>query len=417
MSKRKIVGWTVFAGVASLLFLQVPRIIARGYIEYGSLNLSVRRYQEAEKSFLRARSIKDESCASCGLGMTYAALGRYDDAETAFKHAVLLDEKDVCAYKALGRMYYDRRRYPEAIIVYKRLAEFSPSFNTYMYLANSHVYAREYQASVDVYKKAITLAPKDAVAHLQLGIAYDYLDRREEALAEYKEAARLEPNNVRVHHALALAYVDLHNQPAAHAEYEILRKLDPAGVTESFEDFEFAALRETGKEKLYLIPLNNFSTKSLRRLVAYYKENYRIDVITTAPLRLRLAAVDKQRQQLVAEDVIDYMKLTYPSQTLDPNAIMIGVTDEDMYIRKRNSCFAFSYRSQGRFAVVSSARMNPLNFGEPADNDLLENRMRKMILKNIGVLYFQYPTNHDPRSVLYENVESVNDLDKMSEDF
>jgi hypothetical protein len=40
-----------------------------------------------------------------------------------------------------------------------------------------------------------------------------------------------------------------------------------------------------------------------------------------------------------------------------------------------------------------------------------------MILKNIGVLYFQYPTNHDPRSVLYENVENVNDLDKMSEDF
>jgi predicted Zn-dependent protease len=216
---------------------------------------------------------------------------------------------------------------------------------------------------------------------------------------------------------LALAYVDLHNQPAANAEYEILRKLDPAGVTESFEDFEFAALREVGKEKLYLIPLNNFSAKSLHRLVAYYKENYRIDVITTAPLRLRLAAVDKRRQQLVAEDVIDYMKLNYPSQTLDPNAIMIGVTDEDMYIRKRNSCFAFSYRSQGRFAVVSSARMNPLNFGEPADNDLLENRMRKMILKNIGVLYFQYPTNHDPRSVLYENVENVNDLDKMSEDF
>lgn len=417
MSKRKIVGWIVFAGVASLLFLQVPRIIARGYIEFGSLNLYVKRYHEAERSFLRARSIKDESCASCGLGMTYAALGRYDDAEKAFKRAVVLDEKDVCAYKELGRMYYDLRKYPEAIIVFKRLSEFSPSINTYLYLGNSYVYAEEYETGADVYKKAIGLDPKNALAHLQLGVAYHYLDRREEALIEYKEAAKLNPDNERVHYALAQAYLDLHNQPAAQAEYEILRNLDPDNVAESFEDFEFAQLRESGKEKLYLIPLNNFSTKSLQRLVAYYKEKNGIDVITTAPLPLRLAAVDKRRQQLIAEDVIEYIKTNYPNYVLDPNAIIIGVTDEDMYIRKRNSQYAFSYRAQGRFAVVSSARMNPLNFGEPANNDLLESRMRKMILKNIGILYYQYPTNHDPTSVLYEGVESVKDLDKMGEDF
>jgi tetratricopeptide (TPR) repeat protein len=349
--------------------------------------------------------------------MTYAALGRYDDAEKAFKRAVVLDEKDVCAYRELGGMYYELRKYPEAIIVFKRLSEFSPSVNTYMYLGNSYVYAEEYETGADVYKKAIGLDPKNAFAHLQLGIAYYYLDRREEALAEYKEAAKLDPDNKHVHHALALAYLDLHNQPAAQAEYEILRNLDPDNVAESFEDFEFAQLRESGKEKLYLIPLNNFSTKSLQRLVAYYKEKNGIDVITTAPLPLRLAAVDKRRQQLIAEDVIEYMKTNYPNYVLDPNAIIIGVTDEDMYIRKRNSQYAFSYRSQGRFAVVSSARMNPLNFGEPANNDLLESRMRKMILKNIGILYYQYPTNHDPTSVLYEGVESVKDLDKMGEDF
>jgi hypothetical protein len=79
--------------------------------------------------------------------------------------------------------------------------------------------------------------------------------------------------------------------------------------------------------------LNNFSAKSLQRLVAYYKEKNGIDVITTAPLPLRLAAVDKRRQQLIAEDVIEYMKNNYPNYVLDPNAIIIGVTDEDMYIR------------------------------------------------------------------------------------
>ena len=126
--------------------------------------------------------------------------------------------------------------------------------------------------------------------------------------------------------------------------------------------------------------------------------------------------MDKRRQQLVAEEVIDLIKRTYPKLVEDPNAILIALTDEDMYIRKKNWQYAFSYRTQGRFAVVSSARMNPVNFGDPADNDLLERRMRKMVSKNIGLLYYQMPANHDPKSVLYNDVMGVEDLDRMGED-
>jgi predicted Zn-dependent protease len=111
------------------------------------------------------------------------------------------------------------------------------------------------------------------------------------------------------------------------------------------------------------------------------------------------------------------MKRSNPKLVADPNAILIGLTDEDMYIRKKNWQFAFSYRTQGRFAVVSSARMNPVNFGGPADDELLDSRMRKMISKNIGILYYQLPANRNPKSVLYGGVMDVKDLDNMSEDF
>ena len=417
MTKRKTVGWMVFSALMFGLVLQVPYIIARGYIELGSLNLSFKRYQQAEKAFLKARSIKDESCASCGLGITYHRLGRHDDAEKAFKHAIDLNVNDVCAYEESGRMYYDLRKYQEAISAFKRVAALSPKSSTYMFLGNSYVWAQEYQSGVDAYKEAIRLDPKHVPAHIQLGIAYDYLERREEAITEYKQAIKLEPNNERAHFYLALDYLALHNRPAALAEYEILRKIDPENVAETFEDFGLSQERETGKEKLYLIPLSTFSTASLNRLVTYYKEKTGIEAIASQPLPLRLAALDNRRQQLVAEEVIEFMKRSYPKLAADPNAILIALTDEDMYIRKKNWQYAFSYRAQGRFAVVSSARMNPVNFGAPADNDLLDRRIRKMVLKNIGILYYQYPTNHDPKSVLYSDVLGVEDLDKMGEDF
>ncbi len=418
MTKRKTIGWLVFSALMFLLVLQAPWMMARAYVEMGSVNLSFKRYPQAEKAFLKARSIKDESCASCGLGTTYHRMGRHDDAEKAFKHAITLNDNDICAYDYLGRMYYDLRKYPEAIIVFKRAAALNPSFNTYMFLGNAYVWAREYQPSLNAYKEAIRLDPNAAIAHLQLGIAYDYLDRREEAMKEYKEAIKLDPDDERAHYSLAMAYIAMHNKPAALAEYEILRKLDPDNVAASFEDFALSAQdRESGKEKLYLIPLNNFSKGSLSRLVTYYKQKNGIDIITTQPLPLRLAAIDNRRQQLVAEEVIDLMKRTHPKLVADPNAILIGLTDEDMYIRKKTWQYAFSYWTQGRFAVVSSARMNPVNLGAPSDNDLLDRRMRKMVLKNIGLLYYQLPPNHDPKSVLYNNILGVEDLDKMGEDF
>lgn len=417
MTKRKTIGWLVFSVLAFLLLLQAPWMVARAYVEMGSFNLSFNRYRQAEKAFLTARSIKDESCASCGLGVTYHRLGRHDDAEKAFKHAITLNENDICAYDYLGRMYYDLRKYPEAIIVFKRAAALQPNFNTYMYLGNAYVWAREYQPGVDAYKQALHFNPNDARAHFQLGIAYDYLDRREEAMAEYKEAIKLDPDDARAHYSLAMAYLAMHNRPAALAEYEILRKIDPDNIAATFEDFALSQDRESGKEKLYLIPLNNFSTGSLNRLVTYYKEKNGIDAITTQPLSLRLAASDKRRQQLIAEEVIELIKRTFPKLVADPNAILIGLTDEDMYIRNKNWQFAFSYRTQGRFAVVSNARMNPVNLGYSADNELLDRRLRKMVLKNIGLLYYQLPANHNPKSVLYNDVLSLEDLDRMGEDF
>jgi hypothetical protein len=52
---------------------------------------------------------------------------------------------------------------------------------------------------------------------------------------------------------------------------------------------------------------------------------------------------------------------------------------------------------------------------EPANDELLERRLRKIVLKNIGILHYCLPTNYNPNSVLYDEVYSVEDIYNMGE--
>jgi predicted Zn-dependent protease len=193
--------------------------------------------------------------------------------------------------------------------------------------------------------------------------------------------------------------------------------MNPDSAAELIADIRSSENRERGKEKLYFVPLNKFSAGSITRLASSCKQKTGIDVIVVQPVPFALSTVDKRRQQVIAEEAINLIKLRYPNLASDPNAVVIGVTDEDLYIRGEDWQWAFGYRMQGRFAVVSSARMNPANLGGAANDVLTESRLRKMVLKNIGVLYYLLPLNHDPRSVLYDDVGAVEDLDNMGEDF
>jgi hypothetical protein len=61
--------------------------------------------------------------------------------------------------------------------------------------------------------------------------------------------------------------------------------------------------------------------------------------------------------------------------------------------------------------------MDPANLGTTPDEELLRSRLRKMMVKNIGIMCYGLPVSRDPKSVLYGNVLSLGDLDYMSEFF
>ena len=168
-----------------------------------------------------------------------------------------------------------------------------------------------------------------------------------------------------------------------------------------------------GDGRIYFVPLGDFPSDKVQGLRLYYRQKYGLSIETLARLPLDASAVNSERQQLVAEEVVALMKRAHPELVADPRALMIGLTNDDMYIRRYDWLFTYSWRQESRYAVVSEARMTLAR----ASEGLSESRLRKMVTKNIGVLYFRLAQSDDPRSVLYKGVEGLRELDRMGEDF
>jgi predicted Zn-dependent protease len=168
---------------------------------------------------------------------------------------------------------------------------------------------------------------------------------------------------------------------------------------------------------VYLVPIGSDLSLNIGGLQSYYKEHYGLELKTLPSMAIDDSVLDPSRDQIVAERVIDAIQNRY-SEARDPENVLIGLTAKDMYIQQRPDwAWAFSYRGNGRLAVISNARMTPSNYGLPPNQPLLETRERKFVTKNIGILYYGKSPSEDPKSVLYGKVGGLDDLDGMGEEF
>ncbi len=163
---------------------------------------------------------------------------------------------------------------------------------------------------------------------------------------------------------------------------------------------------------VYLAPFGDFPRQEADALVVHYLEKFDLTIEVLPSMPVPAGAMDAGRDQLIAERLIDAIAA---NEVLldDPDAVVIGLTDVDMYIAASDWNYAYGLRSRGTFAVVSSARMGD-GF---ADEARQHQRLRKMVTKNIGILYYGLAVSDDPRSVLYRDILGPQDLDYASEDF
>lgn len=181
-----------------------------------------------------------------------------------------------------------------------------------------------------------------------------------------------------------------------------------------------AGLQRAPQPDLYLIAIGSTRPELVESVAAEVQARLRMAVRLLSPLELDPRAYDARRSQVIGERLIDAIKYRNPALTADRSARVIGITAFDMYMdgRRAEWKFAFAVRSPDRrVAVISHARMDPAALGGASNEELLRSRLRKMVLKNVGLMYYGLPASNNPRSVMFNNVLGVDDLDRMSEEF
>lgn len=170
--------------------------------------------------------------------------------------------------------------------------------------------------------------------------------------------------------------------------------------------------------RICFVPLGELKTLDLAALAAHYEQRFGITVGLLPAITPGPDEYEPRRRQFVAEELIVFMRHSYRALDADKSALLIGFTESDIYLRGMPSWdWGFSLRVAGRFAVVSSARMDPTLYRQEPSPELLNTRARKMTTKQIGMLFFGLPLSQNPQSALYDSILGLDALDAVGEDF
>ena len=100
---------------------------------------------------------------------------------------------------------------------------------------------------------------------------------------------------------------------------------------------------------------------------------------------------------------------------VSPRTYYIVLTNRDINSKSRN--FRFQYSSHSPMAntsVLSVARLLYTNAGAPAANEVVGERVAKMLLRIVGEMRLGWKRTSDPADLMYAPIMSIDDVDRMS---
>ncbi|HEX6495666.1 MAG TPA: DUF6531 domain-containing protein [Acidobacteriaceae bacterium] len=169
----------------------------------------------------------------------------------------------------------------------------------------------------------------------------------------------------------------------------------------------------TGKGRIYLIQLGPHTAPyALASFAQWLHEKYALQVEVLPSTALDPAAFDSGRKQYIAELLNAQMRRDHPALEADPDAYLVGFTDADIYPVHNRWRSTFTWRDQPRTAVISTDGMQTTFFerlethaSAPSAAAQFQQRLRRILLKDVAILYWHLPVNNDPTSLLHNTLD------------
>jgi len=173
-----------------------------------------------------------------------------------------------------------------------------------------------------------------------------------------------------------------------------------------------------GAGRIYLIQVGERREPySLDQFAAWLHEKYALDVQVLPDMQIDPSTWNPTRHQYIAESLYYEMKRAHPDLAANPNAYLVGFTEAEMYSIRRPWLSVFTQRDFQRAAIISTDGMDDngserkIESAQTAEEHF-HARLRRILLKDVAILYWHLRSNEDPTSLL----QNILDPDLPSED-
>ena len=143
------------------------------------------------------------------------------------------------------------------------------------------------------------------------------------------------------------------------------------------------SLPEAPSQHVYLVPLDLSETGFLDWAPAYYRAKFGIDVTILPAVKSNPLLEDSKRHQVDAGKAIHFLTERCPDIVRDPYSILIAVTSHDMYTPYYDWPYLTNWRLEGRFAIVSTARLHPYTVLARQNPEWLNSRIKNWLRKTL----------------------------------
>jgi predicted Zn-dependent protease len=164
-------------------------------------------------------------------------------------------------------------------------------------------------------------------------------------------------------------------------------------------------------QAVVFVPVEGFPTSLLADVARHTQSRLGVRVEVAPAIPLSPAAFDGARKQYLADRLIASLPVRRAG------SVVIALTTADLYTRLHDWKYTFAVRDSTSRAIVSIARMDDRFYGLSANRALLLSRVEKMVTKQVAILGRHMSLRSDPRSVLFDRILSLSDLDYMTEEF
>jgi Flp pilus assembly protein TadD len=170
---------------------------SEGWYYLGRTKYNENRFAEAIEAFERCLRLDPKNVkAEDNLGLSFAGLGRNDEAAAAYKQAIAWQEQSLLKnpgpYIDLGSLLIDQNRPLDAVPYLLRAIEIAPpESRTHELLGKAYTRVEDFPKAQTELEKAIELSPQTPNLHCMIAPVYRKQGLAEKAKTEYERCAAL----------------------------------------------------------------------------------------------------------------------------------------------------------------------------------------------------------------------------------